>query len=98
MAKYLMLWKFNGALVPVNPRERGKTFTDLTAFVQQDIDRGIIKDWGCFVGEGNGYCVVDGNEVDICKLVQRYNPFCYFSTRPVASLQHMNEVLNFIAG
>ncbi len=98
MAKYLLLWKINRTLVPVNPRERGKAYSALTTFVQQDIERKIVKDWGCYVGEGNGYCIAEGTEVDICKMVQRYSPFCLFSTHPIASVEQMNEVLDFITG
>lgn len=98
MAKYLMLWKFNRNLIPVTPQERVKSYSALMTFIQQDIERGIIKDWGCFVGESNGYSVVEGSEVDICKMVQRYSPFCGFSTHPIASVDQMNEVIKAISG
>lgn len=98
MAKYLMLWKINRSLIPVSPQERGKSYAVLTSFVKQDIESGVIKDWGCFVGEGNGYAVVEGSEVDICKMVQRYSPFCAFSTHPIASVDQMNDVLKAMAG
>ncbi|MDA3791875.1 MAG: hypothetical protein PF503_25680 [Desulfobacula sp.] len=65
MGKYLMHWQLNRSLLPVDPQERGKGFAALMALVKQDIKRGITKDWGCYVGEGRGYCVVEGSEVDI---------------------------------
>ncbi len=93
MQKYLMLWKLNRALIPTDHHERGQGFAALMEFVQQDIEVGLTKDWGCYVGEGNGYAIVEGSEVDISKMVQQYSPFCEFSTHPIASLDQMNEVI-----
>lgn len=96
MGKYLMLWKLNRSLLPIDPHERGQGFAALMAFVAQDIEVGLTKDWGCFVGEGNGYCVVEGSEVDISKMIQQYSPYCEFSTHPVASFDQMTEVIRSI--
>jgi hypothetical protein len=93
MGKYLMFWELNRSLIPVDPQERGQGFALLMSVVQQDIEKGLTKDWGCFVGEGNGYCVVEGSEVDIAKMVQQYSPYCEFSTHPVTSVDQMNEVI-----
>ncbi len=93
MQKYMMLWKLNRSLIPVNPQERGEGFSLLMSLVQQDIEVGLTKDWGCFVGEGNGYCIVEGSEIEISKMVQQYSPYCEFSTHPVASVDQMNDVI-----
>ena len=98
MGKYLLLWELNSALIPVAPKERGNGYASLMALVQQDIDKGLTKDWGCFVGEGSGYCVVEGSEVDISKMVQQYSPFCKFTSHPVASAEQMIEVFNSMMG
>ena len=93
-----MLWELNRSLIPVNPQERGKGFAALMAFVQQDIKKGLTKDWGCFVGEGNGYCVVEGSEADISKMTQQYSPFIKFSTHPIASVEQMDELFQSMTG
>ena len=93
MGKYLMLWDMNRNLIPIDPHERGQGYAALMEFVQQDIEVGLTKDWGCYVGQGNGYAIVEGTEVEISKMVQRYSPYCEFSTHPVASLDQMNEVI-----
>ncbi len=93
MGKYLLFWELNRSLIPVDPQERGQGFALLMSVVQQDIDKGLTKDWGCFVAEGNGYCVVEGSEVDIAKMVQQYSPYCEFSSHAVASLDQMNEMI-----
>ncbi len=43
MQKYLMLWKLNRSLIPVNPQERGEAFALLMSLVQQDIEVGFTK-------------------------------------------------------
>jgi len=98
MGKYLMLWELNSSLIPIDPQERAQGYAALMAFIEQDIERKISKDWGCFVGEGSGYTIVEGSEVDISKMVQQYSPFCKFSTHPVASFDQMNEMIKSMTG
>lgn len=93
MAKYLMIWRLNSALIPVDPKERGTGYKGLMQFVKQDIERGLVKDWGGFVGERKGYIIVEGTEVEINKMVQQYSPFVEFKTHPVASVEHLDEVI-----
>ena len=97
MGKYLMLWSFNQSLTPVNPQERAKGYAFLMDFIQKDFESGLLKDWGSFVGEGSGYCVVEGSEIDVSKMVQQYSPFCRFKTHPVASAEQMKAVIQSIA-
>jgi hypothetical protein len=98
MGKYLMLWEMNRNLIPLTAKERGQGYMMLMAMVQEDIKKGLSKDWGCFVGEGNGYCVVEGSEVDICKMVQQYSPYCRFITHPIATAEQMGAVIKSLAG
>lgn len=98
MGKYLMIWNLNLALTPVNPKERGAGFESLMSMVKQDIEKGLSKDWGNFVGEGSGYCIVEGSEVEINKMVQQYAPYATFKTHPVASLEQVEEVIKSMTG
>lgn len=98
MGKYLMIWDLNLALTPVNPKERGAGFELLLSMVKQDIERGLSKDWGNFVGEGSGYCIVEGSEVEINKMVQQYAPYVTFKTHPVVSFEQVEEVIKSMTG
>ena len=40
------------------------------ALVRQDIENGITKDWGAFVGESQGYSVLEGTELEVMKYLQ----------------------------
>lgn len=93
MGKYLMLWEIDPTRVPVNPKERGTGWEPLTEMVKQDMKKGITKDWGQFVGEGSGYAVNEGTEVEIDNLVQQYYPFVNFKVHPIASVSQVEEVI-----
>lgn len=88
-----MIWELNYEHIPVDPKERGAGYEMLLAMVKQDIEGGMTKDWGNFVGEASGYNVVEGSEVDINKMVQQYSPFVRFKTHPVVSVEQVEEVI-----
>ena len=46
MGKYLLLWEFDRTKIPVDPKERGEGLCMQTNMFKQDIEKGIIKDWG----------------------------------------------------
>lgn len=98
MGKYLMIWDLNLEHTPVDPKERGAGYELLVAMIKQDMERGSTKDWGNFVGEGSGYCVVEGSEIEISKMVQQYTPYVRFRTHPVISLEQVDEVIKSLAG
>jgi len=98
MGKYLMIWDLNLALAPADPKERGAAYDLLLSMVKQDIEKGLSKDWGNFVGEGSGYCIAEGSEVEINKMVQQYAPYVTFKTHPVVSLEQVDEVIKSMTG
>ncbi len=98
MGKYLMIWDLNLSLTPVDPKERGAGYELLMTMVKQDIEKGLSKDWGNFVGEGSGYCIAEGSEVEINKMVQQYAPYVIFKTYPVVSVEQVDEVIKSLTG
>ena len=98
MAKYLMLWEMDNARTAVDPKERGAQSQMLVAMVNQDIQKGKLKDWGAFVGEMNGYAVAEGTEVEIGNMMQQYIPFVIFKTRAVASVTQVEEIVKALLG
>ena len=93
MEKYLLLWEFDRTKIPVDPKERGIEFNMLMKIIKQDIKKGILKDWGVFVGESHGYSVVQGTEVEVIKAIQRYTPFVYFASHPIATVTQAGEMI-----
>jgi len=65
--------------------------------VKEDMKKGIIKDWGSFVGELNGYAVVEGSEVEIAKMNAQYAPFVRFKVYAIASLRDVEQVIKSLS-
>ena len=57
MGRYLALWEVEESKIPIDPRERGEGWALLMSLVRQDIEKGLVKSWGAFIGEAKGYCV-----------------------------------------
>ena len=93
MAKYLVYWEVDHSKIPIDPKERGAGWGMLLEIVAQDMKKGITKDWGAFVGESNGYAVLEGTELEVMKSLQQYVPFCIFEVRSVATVGQVNEMI-----
>ena len=93
MAKYLLLWQLDAARIPTDPKERAKAWEPFAQAIKGDMEKGITKDWGSFLGELNGYAVVEATEVEIEQMVNQYLPLATFETHPVASLEQEMEAM-----
>ncbi len=93
MGRYLLLWEIDPTKIPVDIKKRGGDFGALMKVIKQDMKAGILKDWGLFVGEHNGYSVVEGTEIEVIKATQRYTPFVCFEAHPIASVNHTGEMI-----
>ena len=98
MGKYLMTWKLNLEHTPTDSKERGAGYELLMAMVKQDMESGLTKDWGMFVGEGSGYCVVEGSEVEVNLMTQQYAPYAVFKSHPVVTVAQADEVIKSLSG
>jgi len=98
MGKYLILWEIDQTKIPLDPKQRGEGWSLLMAMVRQDIEKGITKDWGAFVGQTNGYSVFEGSEVEVMKTLQQYVPFCIFKVHPIATESQVNEMVAALSG
>ncbi len=98
MAKYLVLWEVDQAKIPINPKERGAGWAALMKMVRQDLEKGLTKDWGAFVGESKGYAIDEGSELEVMKGIQQYIPFVRFQVYPIASEDQVNEMVKALTG
>ena len=97
MGKYLLLWEMDTSKVPISPKERGTAWSPLVDMVKQDIEKGRMKDWGAFVGEINGYAVVEGTEVEIGNFIHQYVPFVNFKAHAISSVSQVDEIINALS-
>jgi len=98
MGKYMVLWEVDQSKIPIDPKERGEGWSMLMALVRQDFEKGVLKDWGAFLAESNGYAVWEGSEIDVMSAIQQYVPFCIFEVHAIATEDRVNEMLSSMAG
>ncbi len=97
MAKYLLLWRLDQAKIPIDPKEKAVGWRPLMEMVKQDVQEGITKEWGAFVGEARGFWVVEGTAADVNQLAQRYIPFVEFETHPLVSVSEMDAMIETLS-
>ncbi len=98
MGIYLLLWEIDPTKIPVNPKERGAGWNALMGMIKQDMKKGLIKDWGTFIGELGGYAVNEGSELEVMNAVQQYTPFVHFKVHPVGSVSQVEEMIKALTG
>jgi len=98
MARYLVLWEVDLTKVPLDRKERAAGWAALMNMVRQDREKGLIKDWGEFLGGNKGYAIDEGSELDVMKAIQQYVPFVKFEVHQVASESQVNEMIKAISG
>ena len=96
MARYLVLWHIDTTRIPVSPQEQRAILEGSIAMVEQDAKTGISKDWGQFVGGMRGYGIVEGAEVEIATMLQKYTPFVQFELHSVLPVRMMKQVIKAI--
>jgi len=92
MPKYLLLWEADPSKLPIDPKERGAALSALLDMVKQGIKEGTTIDWGSFLGEGRGYSIHEGSEMELEKKLQRYVPFVTFKVYRVMSVEQVAEM------
>ena len=61
--------------------------------VKQGIEMGRVKDWGAFTGEGKGYEIFEGTELELSLQLEQYVPFVDFEVHPLISLGQVEEMI-----
>lgn len=97
MAKYLLNWSIETTRMPNAPAEIAQGWKMLAALVKKDLETGKLKDWGAVPGQRTGYCVIEGNEMDLMHFTMQYAPFVAFTVSPVSGIDEVMEFLNTAA-
>ena len=98
MGKYLLLWEIDSSRIPVDAKERGVAWSLMLEIVKGDMKSGKTKDWGAFVGEINGYSIVEGTEVEVGSLLMQYAPYVQFKVHPIGSVTQVAEIIKTMSG
>ena len=68
----------------------------MQSIVTQQVKAGQITQWGAFVGEAKGYCIVDGTAEDVHTLTGGWIPFVRFQTNEVLSIEQVMKATEAI--
>jgi len=98
MGKYLALWEVDRTKIPIDRKERGAGWGMLMAVVRQDLEKGLTKDWGAFMGETSGYSILEGTELEVMNALQQYVPFVSFKIHAIATESQVNEMIKALSG
>ena len=91
MAKYLVIWELEMSRIPTDPKEQGAALGAMLDEDRQSLKDGIIKDWGCFLGELRGYEIMDLSEEELEKFLLQSVPFVKYKVYRVMSLEDCAE-------
>lgn len=94
MGKYLILWEVDWTKIPIDRKERGIGWNGLLTLIRKNMQEGITKDWGAFVGETKGYSIMEASEVELGKTLQSYVPFTKFDIKAIATLDQVQQVID----
>jgi hypothetical protein len=97
MRRYLVLWEADESKIPIAPDERKIGWQMAIEMVEQDIKDGLVKDYGVFVGQPNGFMIAEGTRDEIMKMTIKFMPFFRFKVIPVASIEQVKEAIKTIA-
>ena len=92
MGRYLCLWEIHPSAIPTSS-EGWSNWEELLSWLKQEMERGLFKDWGQFIGELNGYAIVEGDEWDVSRMAQRLITVCSFKVHPIASVDQVGEMV-----
>lgn len=80
-----------------DPKERGERYSKLMGGVRKNLEKGLTKDWGSFVGEGKGYSIIEGTEVEVSAQLQQFIPFCKFKVYSIMTESQVNEMIKVLS-
>jgi len=97
MPRYLMTWELDPTKVPISPQERAAAWLPMIQMVKQDMQSGLLKEWGTYIGELKGFGLAEGSEEEVGKMAQKYIPFVHFSTHPAITADQMEKAAKEMA-
>jgi len=97
MARYILLWELDSTRTPDDPKERQKQWRTFQDMVVERLESGETKDWGKYVGEGRGYAIIEGTEMDAEELGNTYFPYVTFEVKQIISIEQAIEVVKAMA-
>ena len=98
MGRYLVLWEVDQTRIPIDPKERGDAWAVFMAMVRKDMEKGLTKERGSFVGETSGFSINEGTELEVMNALQQYVPYVFYEVHPLASVSQVEEMIKALSG
>jgi len=96
MGRYLVLWEADDAKIPLDPKVRRESWLAACEITRQDLESGLTKDWGYFLGQPKGFSIHEGTEEEIGKALLKYMPYFRFQVFPIRTLDQLVEAIRTI--
>jgi len=97
MGKYLILWEADESKIPIDTAERQVGWQMATEMVRQDMNDGLVKDYGSFIGQPNGFSIAEGTEEAVLNMAIKFMPFFRFKVIPIASIDQVEAAIKTMA-
>ena len=97
MGKYIVLWEADESKIPIDAAERQVGWQMATEMVRQDMKDGLVKDYGVFMGQPNGFTIAEGTEEAITNMAIKFMPFFRFKIIPIISIDQVEAAIKTIA-
>ena len=91
MGKTLLQWKMKMQNVPLDPAERNKLYIQMAGMIKQDLEKGVLTDWGMYMDGSGGYGVSELSPKDIYSIVLKWATYCSFDAKPVLNTDEVIE-------
>jgi len=96
MGRYLVLWEADDAKIPLDPKVRRESWLAACEISRQDLESGLTKDWGSFLGQTKGFAIHEGTEEEIGKALLKYMPYFRFQVFSIQTLDQLVEAIKTI--
>ena len=91
MARYMVLYEVDTSRTPEDPKAKKAQLLGFDELVVKNLKEGVIKDFGIFAGERNGYIIFEGSGVDLYALTTMWVPFVKFTAREIITVDEANK-------
>ena len=76
MGRYLVLWRLNTAIIPYDDSAKyEKIMMQLSSMVENNLEKGMLKDWGMFIDSEYGYSIHETDGETLMKNFIMFEPY-----------------------
>jgi hypothetical protein len=93
MAKCLILWEMDPAVMPKDPAEQMAVFGKLGQITKSSLDSGKVKDWGIFAGGWAGYSIIDEPATETLTRSFQFTPYVKLKVNPVVGINDVMQIM-----